>query len=208
MKSAEATGSMMRPRPVEPARRGAELEFLPAALEVLETPASPAGRTIGAIIILFFTVALGWATFGHVDIIATAQGKIVPTGRTKVIQPLEPGVVTAILVEDGDHVASGQVLVELDRTVSTAERNHVAQDLLSARLDVARLSALRVGFDRGVGPRDFEPPGNASAAQVAQARATMNRASGGTRSEGRIYRPADRAEERGGRRNRGDDCQA
>src|ERR1044072_896013 len=71
-------------------------QFLPAALEILETPASPVGRAIGATIILFFAIAVAWSVFGHVDIIATAQGKIVPTGRTKTIQPLEAGGVSAI----------------------------------------------------------------------------------------------------------------
>src|SRR5579871_2625175 len=122
-------------------------QFLPAALEILETPASPVGRAIGATIILFFSIAIAWASFGHVDIIATAQGKIVPTGRTKTIQPLETGIVAAIHVQDGDNVSAGQVLIELDQTVTQAERRRVAQDLVLAELDVARLSALRDSFD-------------------------------------------------------------
>src|SRR3954465_1775766 len=95
-------------------------QFLPAALEILETPASPVGRAIGATIMLFFALAVTWSVFGHVDIIATASGKIVPTGRTKTIQPLETGVVSAIHVGDGDHVTAGQLLVELDHTVTEA----------------------------------------------------------------------------------------
>jgi hemolysin D len=122
-------------------------QFLPAALEILETPASPVGRAIGGLIILFFAIAIVWATFGHVDIIATAQGKIVPTGRTKTIQPLEPGIVAAIHVQDGDEVTAGQVLIELDRTVTQAERKHVASDLMASQLDVARLVALRDNFE-------------------------------------------------------------
>src|SRR4051794_40817446 len=86
-----------------PMRRG-EREFLPAALEIMETPASPIGRTIAGTLIAFFLIALGWAIFGRIDIIATAQGKIVPVGRIKVIQPLETGMVTAIHVRDGDRV--------------------------------------------------------------------------------------------------------
>src|SRR5262245_8024459 len=104
------------------ASRRDEREFLPAALEVLETPASPVGRAIAATIMLFAVVAIAWATFGYVDIVATAQGKVVPTGRTKTIQPLEPGIVTSIRVRDGDVVAAGQLLIELDRTVIVAER--------------------------------------------------------------------------------------
>ena len=70
-------------------RRGEELAFLPAALEIVETPPSPIGRTIGATIIMLFCAALVWAWWGTVDIVASASGKIVPSGRTKVIQPFE-----------------------------------------------------------------------------------------------------------------------
>ncbi|MEA3135014.1 MAG: rane fusion protein hemolysin, partial [Gammaproteobacteria bacterium] len=105
-----------RPKPSEPRwkREDTARQFLPASLEILETPASPVGRAIGATIILFFVIAIVWAVFGHVDIIATASGKIVPTGRTKTIQPLETGIVSAIHVRDGDSVTAGQVLIELD----------------------------------------------------------------------------------------------
>src|SRR5262245_677031 len=103
-------------------RSGAEREFLPAALEIIETPASPAGRAVGAVVIAFFILALAWSILGRVEIVATMPGKIVPTGRTKVIQPLEMGVVRAIHVKDGASVKAGQVLIELDPTASTAER--------------------------------------------------------------------------------------
>src|ERR1700721_1350562 len=122
MSSAE---TLAKRSPVEEARQrwarsDTARQFLPAALEILETPASPVGRAIGATLILFFVIAIVWSIFGHVDIIATAQGKIVPTGRTKTIQPLETGIVSAIHVRDGDRVTAGQVLVELDRTVTQA----------------------------------------------------------------------------------------
>src|SRR6202047_3218213 len=70
-----------------------ELAFLPAALEIVETPPSPIGRAIGASIIAIFLLALLWACLGHVDIVATATGTIIPTGHSKVIQPFETGVV-------------------------------------------------------------------------------------------------------------------
>src|SRR5262245_51486119 len=144
-----------------------EREFLPAALEIIETPASPAGRAIGGIIIAFFVLALAWAIFGQVDIVATMAGKIVPTGRTKVIQPLEIGVVGAIHVKDGESVKAGQVLIELDPTASTAERDRLAGELLAARLDVARLSAMQ---SDSVDPTmAFSAPPGATPAQIALA---------------------------------------
>jgi hemolysin D len=148
-------------------------QFLPAALEILETPASPVGRAIGATIILFFAIAIVWAIFGHVDIIAIASGKIVPTGRTKTIQPLETGIVSAIHVRDGDHVTAGQVLVELDRTVTQAERRRIAEDLVASRLDVARLATLRDSFDSDAIPQDLVAPAGASASDIARTRSSM-----------------------------------
>jgi multidrug efflux pump subunit AcrA (membrane-fusion protein) len=117
-------------------RDSTALQFLPAALEILETPASPVGRAVAGTIMAFF-LALAWGAVGKVDIIATASGKIVPSARTKTIQPLETGIVQAIHVRDGDHVSAGQILIELNGTVTNAERSRAGHDLLSAQLDVA-----------------------------------------------------------------------
>src|SRR6202030_3100034 len=93
MKSSEVakpalSGPRVVPLPVR-SRRREELAFLPAALEIVETPPSPTGRTIAATIILLFCAALAWAWWGKIDIVASATGKIVPSGRTKVLQPFE-----------------------------------------------------------------------------------------------------------------------
>lgn len=149
----------------------AELEFLPAALEVLETPASPAGRAVAALISAFFAGAIAWACIGQVDIIAVAPGKIVPTGRTKAVQPLESGIVSVINVQDGDHVKAGQILLELDPTVVTAERTRTISDLLKSKLDVARLSALRGGGASN--SLRLMPPTGAPETDVAKANAAM-----------------------------------
>src|SRR3974390_3814259 len=126
----------------EPARRGRhELAFLPAALEIVETPPSPIGRAIAIVIVLLFCAAIGWASFSQIDIIATAPGKIIPSGRSKVIQPFETGVVTAIHVQDGQAVTAGDVLIELDPTMNDAEREHLRSDMVAAQLNATRLKA-------------------------------------------------------------------
>jgi hemolysin D len=146
-------------------RRSDELQFLPAALEIVETPASPAGRAIGAAIIALVLIAVAWACLGRVDIIATAPGRIVPTGRTKVVQPFEIGVVSAIHVRDGQSVRAGEELITLDSTVSTADRDRLQSDLSAARLDIARLNALLAG---GADPLvNFQPPEGADPRLVA-----------------------------------------
>jgi len=164
MKSAEAAASvipMQRVVPFRrpPERRGEELAFLPAALEIVETPPSPTGRAIGATIILLFCVALMWAWWGTIDIVASATGKILPSGRTKVVQPFETGVVRSIRVQDGQAVKAGDVLIELDPTVNAAERDHQRNDLLAEQLNIARLRAALAGGDDPVA--DFKPSADA-----------------------------------------------
>jgi hemolysin D len=141
-------------------RHREEIAFLPAALEIVETPPSPIGRAIGATIIAVFGFALAWACLGTVDIVAMAPGKIIPSGRTKIIQPFETGVVRAIHVQDGQSVKAGDVLIELDPTMSGAELGHLKSDLVSAQLDAARLRAAIAGHDDPLA--DFKPPQGAT----------------------------------------------
>jgi hemolysin D len=118
-----------------------DLDFLPAALEIVETPPSPIGRAIGASIVALFCLALIWASLGKVDIAASAPGRIVPNGRVKLIQAFETGVVRAIDVRDGQRVKAGDKLIELDPTMTEADQDHIRSDLIAAQLDIARLRA-------------------------------------------------------------------
>ena len=161
MKSSNAvmsTDSVQRVVPFRPAqqRRREEMEFLPAALEIVETPPSPVGRAITTTIILVFCAALVWAWWGTIDIVASAAGKVVPSGRTKVVQPFETGVVRSIRVQDGQVVKAGDVLIELDPTLNGAERDHMRNDLVAERLNIARLRAALAGGDDPVS--DFVAP--------------------------------------------------
>ena len=119
-----------------------ELEFLPAALEVLETPPRPIARWIAITIAAFFIAAVAWGILGHIDTVAVATGKIVPSERVKIVQPLENGTIRAILVRDGQAVRKGDVLVELDPTEMTSEAESVRSDLVKAWLQVATSTAL------------------------------------------------------------------
>ena len=121
-------------------------EFLPAALEVLDTPASPIGRTLALALAVFFAIAVLWALIGRVDIVAIAQGRIVPAGGVKLIQPLESGTVRAIYVQDGQHVVEGELLVELDSTDSEVDRDRLLRNRDEAAVDVARLTVLLDGL--------------------------------------------------------------
>ena len=139
--------------------------FLPAALEIVESPPSPVGFILAYLTISVFCAALAWAIFGTVDIVATAPGKIVPSGRTKIVQPYETGVVRAIHVRDGQSVRAGDPLVELDPTMTEAELEHLKADLMAARLEEARLQAAL--DDKADPATNFLPPKGASAEAVA-----------------------------------------
>jgi hemolysin D len=113
-------------------------DFLPPSLEVLEKPPHPAPRLLLWLTAAIFLVALAWSILGKVDIIAGAEGKIIPGGKVKVVQPLEKGVVRKILVSDGQLIRAGQPLVELDQTQNRADRIRAETELAFVRHKLAR----------------------------------------------------------------------
>ena len=145
-----------------------EREFLPAALEITETPPSPIGRAIGLTMIVAIVLAIAWSLLGHTDITATARGRLIPVGKTKVVQPLQEGIVTAIHIADGDHVAAGAPLLELDPTAARADQAHYSGDLEDAKLDQARALGLIAGFGGGAVTL-VDPPAGASAEELRRA---------------------------------------
>lgn len=118
-----------------------ELEFLPAALEIVETPPSPIGRATAWLLIALFTIAVIWACVGHVDEVAVAPGKIIPSGYTKTIQAFDTGVVKTICVKNGSKVQAGDVLVELDTTFTAADLARQMKEQAYYQLEIARLLA-------------------------------------------------------------------
>lgn len=144
-----------------------EAEFLPAALSLQETPPSPAPRIAMWLIMSFFGLALLWSIFGKVDITATAQGKIIPGDRVKLIQPIETASVRAIHVTEGQFVKAGDVLVELDATVAQADAEKTQEDLVSARLQAIRASALLTAIRNKTSPK-AEWPDDVSKSRIAQ----------------------------------------
>jgi hemolysin D len=143
-------------------RTSLERQFLPAALEILETPAPALPRAILWAIIAALACTLLWSTFGRVDLVAVAPGKVIAADKTKVIQPAETGVVKRILVSDGQTVKAGEVLIELEAaaTATAAETARVREALVSARLEAVRHDALAKAA-AGVGPLALKAPANA-----------------------------------------------
>jgi hemolysin D len=150
-----------------PQRLADEVAFLPGSLALQETPVHPAPRRAAIAICALFAIALLWAWFGRIDIVAIAHGRIVVSERTKTIQPLEASVVKRVLVNDGDAVRAGQVLVELDATHALADQASVQEQLKAAISEHARSSALLAALSTGNRPPSVVGPGNAEfAAQL------------------------------------------
>jgi len=131
-----------------PRRTQNELEFLPAALALQETPVHPAPRVLQWSLLLFTALAVAWACIGEVDVVASATGKVVPSGRSKRIQASEGAVVRAIHVSDGQAVRAGDLLVELDDRIAAAEVERLGGELLAAQIDMARAQALLRAIER------------------------------------------------------------
>jgi hemolysin D len=150
-----------------PHRLPQEAQFLPAALELQETPVSPAPRIVAWLLMAFALIAVLWAIFGRIDVVATAQGKIVPNAGSKLIQPIETAAVKAIHVVDGQQVRAGQVLVELDATMARADSTRTANDLTTATLQAARARGLLAALSNGKAPR-IEAPAGIAVERLAQ----------------------------------------
>lgn len=118
-------------------------EFMPAALELQESPPNPLVRWLAWVLIALFVLTLLWACIGKVDVVSSAEGKIIPSSRVKQIQPLSKGFVKAIHVKEGQFVNQGDALIELDRTTTAADQARMQQELHNASLNLAGAEALQ-----------------------------------------------------------------
>lgn len=163
-------------RRVGAAARIEENAFLPAALEIIERPISPTARASTWILLIGLVITILWVTFGRIDVVASASGRLIPADNVKLVQPAEAGIVRTILVRDGQRVKKGQPMVELDPTVSTAEAAQASKALETAELDAARGRAILAALD-GRGLAFTAPPGtpaDVAATQAALARAQLD----------------------------------
>lgn len=135
-----------------PPRSDDELAFLPAHLELVETPVSAKPRWAMRLIIALAACVLAWACWGQLDIVAVASGRIIPSGRSKVVQPLEAGVINAIHVRDGQEVKRGDLLIELDGAATGASAAQAQDAVQAARAAIARHQALLDAVDAGRAP--------------------------------------------------------
>ena len=130
--------ALVKPGPVAVKPGSAYTEFLPAHLEILETPASPKMSFMLWTLCGMLTAAIAWSSIAKIDIYAEAQGRIQPSGRSKVVQPLDVGRVAEIAVSNGSKVKAGDLLLALDATQSEADRSAASAELQSLHAEIAR----------------------------------------------------------------------
>ncbi|MDR6582869.1 HlyD family type I secretion periplasmic adaptor subunit [Herbaspirillum frisingense] len=119
-----------------------EAEFLPAALALQESPGSPSLLWTARLMVGLVVFALVWSVVGQIDIIVSANGKLIPTSRVKTIASVDLASVKGLFVTEGQRVEAGDLLIALDSSNSDAERAKAADAVAQARLQAARAAAL------------------------------------------------------------------
>jgi len=130
------------------------LDFAPAMLRMQQQAPAPLPRLVLYALFVLLAVLLAWAVLGRLDIVAVAQGKIVPQSFLKIVQPAEQGIVREILVKDGDPVREGQVLIRMDARLSNADRSVVDNELKLKALQLRRIDAELAGLRMARRPGD------------------------------------------------------
>lgn len=117
------------------------VDFSPRILTIMEHPPMPLAGLILRLLALFLFALLTWAAVGELDIVARAEGKLVPQTRLKVVQPFEGGRIEKILVHEGQAVKKGQPLLLMDTHLSQSDTNKITAELNIARLQLRRIDA-------------------------------------------------------------------
>ena len=121
------------------------LEFAPGLLAIQESPPAKLPRAVLYSVALLFAILLAWALFGRLDIVASAEGRLVPQTYVKIVQPAEAGIVQDILVHEGEAVAAGQVLMRMDAKLTDADARAIRNEFDLKRLQLRRIDAELAG---------------------------------------------------------------
>ena len=117
-------------------------EFKPLLIEIEDKPLNPLGRIILYLVLAIMVFATAWLILAKVDVVVSAQGKVIPSGEIKILKPLESGVVSKIFVKESDRVKKGDILIQIDPTVTDASLSSKQDDLAVINSDIALLYAL------------------------------------------------------------------
>lgn len=121
-------------------------DFAPDVLRLRETPPHPLPRAVLGTALALFAVALAWAALGKLDIVAVAHGKLMPRSYLKIVQPAEAGIVSEILVQEGERVKAGQVLIRMDTALAAADQKSLQLEYQRKSIALRRMDAELGGY--------------------------------------------------------------
>ncbi len=116
-------------------------EFKPVLAEIEDNPVSPLSQVTFWLVILIFSASIAWMCLGEIDIVVSCGGRVVPVGESKILQPLDSGVISKILVKEGDLVSIGQPLVEIDPSATQPGIESLSSDIEQSNLEIERINA-------------------------------------------------------------------
>lgn len=129
-------------------------DFLPALVRLREQPPSPLGRAVLAGTLTFLLLLIAWAAIGQLDVVAVAEGKLVPSTYVKIVQPADAGIVKEILVREGDSVKAGQLLMRMDTALADSDLKALTVEATNKRLAMRRIDAELAGVPFAGRPGD------------------------------------------------------
>ena len=121
------------------------LDFAPGLLAIQESPPGRMPRAVLYVVTLLLALLILWAAIGHLDIVASAEGKLIPETYLKLVQPADAGIVKEILVHEGERVATGQVLLRMDPQDAHADAARLGTDVTLRSLQLRRIDAELTG---------------------------------------------------------------
>ena len=117
-------------------------EFHPLNVEIEDRPINPLGPVILWIVVAIITFGVLWLFFAKIDVVVSARGQVIPTGEIKILQPIETGVISKINIKEGDYITKGQVLMQIDPSVTETSLDTKERNLDVLNLQIIRLEAL------------------------------------------------------------------
>ncbi|TVM30464.1 HlyD family type I secretion periplasmic adaptor subunit [Oceanidesulfovibrio marinus] len=130
------------------------MDFFPPILRLTDRPPNPLGRTILWVLLGLIIFLILWGMLGHLDIVAVAEGKLIPESYLKIVQPSEAGILKEILVKEGEKVQAGQILMRMDPYIGDAEAKAIRLELQRKRLNLRRIEAELAGEEFIINPKD------------------------------------------------------
>ncbi len=126
-----------------------------SAALLLSTPKN--ARILLWTMVVFFGVALIWASLAKLDKVTTGIGKVIPSSQLQVVQNLEGGIVKKVMVREGEHVVKGQTLLLIDDTIFKSDYKEKDQSVAGLQADVIRFNGLlsSITVDKSQAKKDW-----------------------------------------------------